>query len=167
MIGTRVAVALLRQVSLRRASDIGAWLGTLAYRPFGLRAGVVERQVRAAFPGLDHPDVRRIAQSSYAHLGRISIESAIVPGYSREKVLSLFDDIEGWEVFERAVAAGRGVMIVTGHLGNWELGGSLIGIKGIGMNAVARGMENPLFDTYLTENRLRLGVVVIDQKSVV
>ena len=58
-------------------------------------------------------------------------------------------------------------MIVTGHLGNWELGGSFVAARGCAINAVARGMQNPLFDRYLTETRQRLGVAVIHDSEAV
>ena len=157
----RGAVGALRRMNLRSAGDVGERLGRWAYSPFGVRRAVVERQVRAAFPGLDEPDVLRIARESYGHLGRTSIEAALLPSCSRERLAALFDRVEGWDVFESALSAGRGAMIVAGHLGNWELGGSYIAARGVGMNAVARGMQNPLFDRYLTENRRRLGVTVV------
>jgi KDO2-lipid IV(A) lauroyltransferase len=163
----RAAVGALSHLSLRHAGDVGEWLGELAHSPFGIRREVVERQVRAAFPGLAEPEVQRIAQESYGNLGRTSIEAALLPGYSQTRLMELFDGVEGWDIFEGALAAGRGAMIVTGHLGNWELGGAYIGARGRGMNAVARGMQNPLFDQYLTANRLRLGVKVVHDSDAV
>ena len=41
-------------------------------------------------------------------------------------VLSEFRKLEGWERFEAAQAGGRGVLLVTLHLGNWELGGPIL-----------------------------------------
>lgn len=163
----RGVVGVMRRLSLKRAGAIGEWLGRLAYRPFGIRRDVVERQVRAAFPGLAEPEVLRIARESYGHLGRTSIEAALLPSYPRDILLGLFDSVDGLDVFERALSAGRGVMIVTGHLGNWELGGSFIATRGRGINAVARGMQNPLFDRYLTETRRQLGMTVIHDSEAV
>jgi KDO2-lipid IV(A) lauroyltransferase len=163
----KAAVAVLRCVSLERAGNVGAFLGRLAYSPFGIRRAVVERQVRAAFPGLDETEVLRIARASYSHLGRISIEAALLPSYSESKVDELFERVEGWEAFASQVSGDRGVMIVTGHLGNWELGGAYVGRHGFRMHAVARGMENPLFDEYITENRERLSMRVIHDSEAV
>ena len=49
--GLRGAVSALRRLSLRRAGDIGELIGRLGYRPLRVRRDVVERQVRAAYPG--------------------------------------------------------------------------------------------------------------------
>ena len=165
--GIRGAAAALRSLSFERAGAIGERLGMLGYRPFGIRRGVVERQVAAAFPGLAEPEVARIARASYANLGRTTIETALVPTYSREQVLGLFERADGWEHVEHAFAQGRGVMFVSGHLGNWELGGSYVAARGVPLEAVARRMENPLFDEYLTETRRSIGMTVIHDADAV
>ena len=165
--GIRGSVAALRLLPFERASAIGERIGMLGYRPFGIRRAVVERQVSAAFPGLTEPEVARIARASYASLGRTTIETALLPTYSREQVLELVERTEGWELVERALALGRGLMIVTGHLGNWELGGSYVAARGVPLEAVARRMENPLFDSYLNETRRRIGMTVIHDADAV
>jgi len=165
--GIRGSVAALRRLSFRRASAIGERIGVLGYRPFGIRRAVVERQVGAAFPGLTEPEVARIARASYASLGRTTIETALLPTYSREEVIELVERTDGWEHVEQALALGRGLMVVTGHLGNWELGGSYVAARGIPLEAVARRMENPLFDAYLNETRRRIGMTVIHDADAV
>ncbi len=84
--GLRGAVSALRRLGLRRAGGIGEWIGRLGYRPLAVRRDVVERQVRAAFPGLSVEDANQIAVASYEHLGRTTIETAILPEYSRDEV---------------------------------------------------------------------------------
>ena len=165
--GLRGAVSALRRLSLRRAGDIGEWIGRLGYRPLGVRRDVVERQVRSAFPGLAEDDVKRIAVASYEHLGRTTIETAIVPEYSQREVLDLFERVDGWDIIERARATGRGALLVSGHIGNWELGGSYMAARGIPLGVVTRRMQNPLFDTYLNMTRQRLGMDVIHDADAV
>jgi KDO2-lipid IV(A) lauroyltransferase len=165
--GLRGAVAILRKLSFRRAGDVGEWIGALGYSPFGIRRAVVERQVRAAFPGLAEPEVLRIARESYGNLGRTSIETAVLPKYSREEILALFGTIEGWDVVEETLARGKGLIIVSGHLGNWELGAAYVAARVPRLDAVARGMQNPMFEEYLTETRLNIGVHVIHDSEAV
>jgi KDO2-lipid IV(A) lauroyltransferase len=163
----RGAVAALDRLSLRRAGRIGEWLGGLGYRPLGIRRAVVERQVRAAFPGLAEPEVLRIARASYEHLGRTSIEAALLSALSPAQVRAMFDGIEGADALAAARAEGKGVLLVSGHLGNWELAGAFVAASGVPIEAVARGMENPLFDRYITRTRHDLGMTVIHDADAV
>ena len=163
----RGAVAALDGFGMRRAAKIGEWLGTLGYRPFGIRRAVVERQVRAAFPEFDDEKVRTVAKASYASLGRTAIETALLPARSREQVIAMFSRVEGWDVVERSMAKGKGLLFVTGHLGNWELAGSFVAARGVPLEAVARRMQNPMFDRYLTETRRRIGMTVIHDADAV
>jgi Kdo2-lipid IVA lauroyltransferase/acyltransferase len=59
------------------------------------------------------------------------------------------------------------VLIVSGHLGNWELAGAFVAASGVPLEAVARGMENPLFDRYITATRNRIGMTVIHDADAV
>ncbi len=163
----RGVVALLRRIGLRPASAVGAGLGTLGYRPLKIRREVVERQLRAAFPELVPEEVERIAQASYANLGRTTTETALLPLYDRERIIDLFESVEGWSIVEERLARDKGLILVTGHLGNWELGGAYLAARGLPMQAVARYMENPLFDRYLTRTRERIGMTIVHDDEAV
>jgi KDO2-lipid IV(A) lauroyltransferase len=163
----RGVVALLRRLGLRPASAVGAGLGTLGYRPLKIRREVVERQVRAALPELLPDEVQRIARASYANLGRTTTETALLPLYDRERIIDLFESVEGWSIVEERLARDKGLIFVGGHLGNWELGGAYLAARGLPMQAVVRYMENPLFDRYLTRTRERIGLMIVHDDEAV
>lgn len=165
-IAIRGVVALLKLVPFYRASDFGGLLGRLGYRA-GIRARVVEAQIRFAFPELSDKDVRRIARESYDNLGRTSIEAAMMEKCERKAMIDLFESIDGWEHVDAALAQGRGALLVTGHLGNWEVGGACIAANGTEVDAIARHMSNRLFENYLTDVREQNGLrVIFDDQAV-
>ncbi len=164
---TRAAVGVLRLVNWRVASAAGAFLGRLAYRPFGIRRGVTERQIAAAFPNLSSADVAVMARRSFESLGRTFIEAAVLPGTSREEILARYERVDGWEHLEAARTKGKGVILVTGHLGNWELGGAFVSAKGVPFDAVTRGMANPLMEEYVGRTRHEIGMEVIHDSDAV
>lgn len=164
---TRAAVAVLHLVGWRAASWFGGRLARLAYRPFGIRRGVVERQIAAAFPELPTDTVLDLAGRSYESLGRTSIETAVLPGTSREDILARVERVIGWEHVEAAQALGKGTILVTGHLGNWEFGGAYFAARGVPLDVVARGMANPIFEAYVNDTRHRIGMEVIHDKDAV
>jgi len=151
----------LRLVGMHAASGIGARLGRLGYSPLGIRRSVVERQLHGVMPELSDEEVRRIARASYEHLGRTSIETALLPSYSNARVVGMVEELRGWDLVEQHVAAGRGLIAMTGHLGNWELAGAYVAARGVPVDVVARHMANPLFDDYLTSTRERAGMHVL------
>jgi len=163
----RAVVGALGTLNWKHAGNLGARIGALGYRPLGIRRRVVERQIAAAFPGLGDAGVRRLARAAYENLGRTSIEAAMLSRLRREAVLDLFDGADGWESVERALRLRRGLIFVTGHLGNWELGGAYLAARGVPLDAIARRMSNPLFDRYLTETRSRIGMVVVHDAEAV
>lgn len=163
----RGVIGVLRRIGMRSAGAVGATLGTLGYRPLAIRRVVVERQVRAAFPKLSAEEVQRIARASYANLGRTTTETALLSLYDRAHIIDMFEDVEGWSIIEERLARGKGLILVSGHLGNWELGGAYLAARGIPMQAVARYMENPLFDRYLTRTRERIGMRIVHDDEAV
>lgn len=163
----RGAVAAMERLSFRRAGSIGERIGRFVYRPLGIRRAVVERQLTAAFPDLSPAEIERIARAAYANLGRTSVETAILPSCDPEQIIELFEDVQGWNIVEALLSRGKGLIIVTGHLGNWELGGAYAAARGLPIDAVARHMANPLFDRYLTRTRQRIGMSVVHDEEAV
>lgn len=163
----RGAVAGLRTFGLSGGGAVGARLGRLGYWPLGIRRKVVERQIAAAFPDWSAEMVRRTAVASYAHLGRTAIETALLSSYDNLHILSLFKHVEGWSIVEERLSRGKGLIMVTGHLGNWELGGAYIAARRIPLDVVARYMANPLFDRYLTRTREQIGMRVVHDDEAV
>jgi len=163
----RGAIAAFRRIGFNAASNLGARIGTLGYRPFGIRRNVVRRHVAAAFPSLHEDEVTRIARESYEHLGRTSVETAVLPSFDRTRIFGLFEEVAGWSIVEERLARGKGLILVSGHLGNWELGGAYIAARGVPLEAVARHMANPLFDGYLTRTRTRIGMNVVHDEDAV
>jgi KDO2-lipid IV(A) lauroyltransferase len=163
----RGTVAALRALSWERACRIGARLGSLGYKPLGIRKHVVERQIAAAFPDWPADKVQRVADASYRHLGRSAIETALMDSLGKDGVLKLVESVEGWHLVEEVVSKGLGAILVTGHIGNWELAGAYVAARGVPIDVIARGMANPIFDAYLNRTREKIGMVVVKDTDAV
>lgn len=157
----RTVVGILHALPWNAACSLGASLGTVGYKPLGIRRRVVERQIAAAFPELDVDHVAGLARRAYAHLGRTSIETALLPSIGKSGVLGMVESVEGFELVEDAIARGKGAILVTGHLGNWELAGAYVAARGVPMDVIVRTQANPLFDAYINETRGSLGMTVV------
>lgn len=98
-----------------------AWYGRLAFRFFPLRKTVVMENLNRVFgPTLDPEQIAKLAQGFYAHHLRCLWEFVKLPFLSKEQKRRLIR-FEGLENLEHALAQGKGVLLLTGHFGNWEV----------------------------------------------
>lgn len=155
-----VARALDRLLGPRRSGALAAALGRVAYRPLGIRRRVVEEQLRSAFPDRDDGWRRRVARSSYEHLGREAMAMLRLSRLGPEDVIAA-TDVDGLEPLREAVESGRGAVLMTGHFGNWEIGGASVAARGIPLDVVAQPQANPLVDRLINGAREGLGMTVI------
>ncbi|MGE0160433.1 MAG: lysophospholipid acyltransferase family protein [Gemmatimonadales bacterium] len=145
----------------RWALSAGAWAGRATGSVVRFRRGDVERHLAWAFPDSSAEWRRRTANACYAHFGR---EAAVVlraAGWSAEDVRAR-TRMHGFEPFVEAVGEGHGVVLLTGHLGNWEMGGAAIAARGVALDVVGKGMSNRSFQDDLFAARSRLGMRVIE-----
>jgi KDO2-lipid IV(A) lauroyltransferase len=167
MAAVRTLVAIVGRLPLELARRVGVALGRFAYWPLGIRRRVVLRQIHGAFPGLEATEVRRIARASYEHFGRSVVEVALLGRLEAGQIMTWFEGADDLTAFDDAVRAGNGIVAVTGHLGSWELTAAYFAARGHKIDVIARHMQNPLFDAYLTATRERYGVrVVYDDDAV-
>jgi Kdo2-lipid IVA lauroyltransferase/acyltransferase len=163
----RATIGGLRALSWEAACKFGERLGSLGYRPLGIRKHVVERQIAAAFPHLNPESVANLSRESYRHLGRSFIETALLDSLGADGLQKLVETVEGWEEIDEVMARGKGAVLVTGHIGNWELAGAYVAARGVPLDAIVRGMANPLFDAYLNHTREAIGMTIVHDSEAV
>lgn len=153
----RGAAAVLGLLPERAALALGGALGWMAGSVLRVRRAVVDDNLAGAFPEGSADWRRRVARASYAHLGREAVAALRITGRGPEEVVRR-TTIVGLEAFREALRRGRGVVLVTGHLGNWEVGGAAFAARGLPVDAVAKGMANRRFGARLDASRRRVGV---------
>ena len=163
-VALRALIAVCRAVPAAVADRMGAALGWVVARVWRPRWEVVTQQLRMAFPGEDAGWRHRVARRSYAHFSAEAVGMFRLVGARRAEILAR-TRLNGGEVLEKAAREGRGVMLVSGHLGNWEVGTAGVVARGFPMDIVAARQRNVLFDRYLTRARERLGMKVIPREE--
>jgi KDO2-lipid IV(A) lauroyltransferase len=146
----------------RWALQVGEAVGWAAGTLFRVRRKVVEEHLAHAFPEKDDAWRSRVARASYRHLGREGVATFRWARLSPEEIRER-TEVEGLEVLEAAVREERGVVLVTGHFGNWEIGGATVAAYGVPMDVIARRQRNPLFDREINRARERLKMRVIER----
>lgn len=158
----RALEGALGRMSEPRARAVGERLGRLAYRPLAIRRGVVEAQIASAFPDRSADWVTRTARACYAHFGREAAVALRLGRAGRGAVLERTADAGRVRERYRALSGGGAAIVVTGHLGNWELAGSVLGAAGLPVSAVARRQQGR-FERRLAALRADLGIETIPE----
>jgi KDO2-lipid IV(A) lauroyltransferase len=135
---------------------LGAAFGRLWHRVAGPRTRRVRQQLALAFPERDDAWVGRCCEDVFVHLGRGLAELILLRGRHRFALLQRVE-LEGLEHLEEARRASPtgGVLVMTGHLGNWELAAARAASLGLPISVVYRGLRSPALDEAL--RRLRGG----------
>jgi len=123
-----------------------------AYFSLGRLRGVGERNLELALPQLSSKARRKILRHVFRNLGWQLVEFCRMPRYTAENTRNWIRT-EGLEHYLAAQARGRGVLVLTGHLGSWELSSFYHSLMGYPMGMVIRRLDNRLLDEYV--NRIR------------
>ncbi len=125
-------------------------------------ARVARRNLTLAFPELDEARRKAILRGAYRSLGRSLLLFARFPRLSRDNI-DRWIRYQGFEHFARARDAGRGVLFLTAHLGNWELSALAHGLYGHPLHIVVRPLDNPYLDELVAGYRTHAGNRVIEK----
>jgi len=152
-----VAVGVLpRWIMLRFGRGLGWLWGTLDRR----HREIAMDSLRRAFPEWDESRVERTARAVYAHFGAVLLDILWMSRQRRSRLLSIVER-EGSERVEAAYAAGRGILFITAHLGNWEIPAIDHAWRHEPIGVVARPLDNPALDERLCAFRRRSGNTVL------
>jgi KDO2-lipid IV(A) lauroyltransferase len=114
------------------------------------------RNLALAFPEMDERARRRILRRLYRHLGRQMAEFCLMPRLTRANLGGVMATV-GREHYLAAVAKGRGVLVLTAHLGAWELSSYGHSVAGYPMKFVIRPLDNRPLNRLVNAYRGRHG----------
>jgi KDO2-lipid IV(A) lauroyltransferase len=136
--------ALFERLSIERGLAVGAAVGRIWVRVGGPRTRRVRDALEAAYPALDRPARDRLVEGVFVHLARGVVELLLLRGRRREALLARVG-LAGLEHLEAATRASPtgGVLVVTAHVGNWELACAKIAALGVPISVVHRDARGP------------------------
>jgi Kdo2-lipid IVA lauroyltransferase/acyltransferase len=161
--GLVVAVALcLGRMPSGVARRIAGLIAFAVYWVFGRLRRVGVRNLQFALPQLSSKTRRAILRRVYIHLGWQLVEFCRMSRYTPENTQAWMRT-EGLEHYLAARARGKGVLIITGHLGAWELSSFYHSLMGYPMGMVIRRLDNRKLDDYVNNIRCLHGNFVLSK----
>ncbi|MCL6502840.1 MAG: lysophospholipid acyltransferase family protein [Pirellulales bacterium] len=134
-------------------------------RVIKLRAGVVDENLRLAFPHLSDAARQRLALEMWEHLLLLVVEVAHARRLIHQANWRRYVVLRGAAQPLRLLLSGRPLILVSAHYGNFELGGYVLGLLGIPTWSVARPLDNPQIDAYVRRVRGATGQRLIPKKG--
>ena len=125
------------------------------------------RNLELAMPELPAAERARIADGVFHSIARVFVGVARLPDLTPQNIHDWIVH-EGLENLREAQAHGKGVLIATGHLGNWEFSVNAHTLLcGDNMNVVVRPLDNPLIDDFVQRRRQMFGNRMTGKKEFV
>lgn len=140
----------------RAARAAGVGIARVAYVLLGRLRKVGLRNLELAFPSLSVIERTYILRQEYRNLGWLLAEFCQMSSYTPD-FAGRFIRYEGLDNYLAARDRGKGVLVLTGHLGAWELSSFYHSLAGYPMGMVIRRLDNPLVDRMVNEIRCRHG----------
>ncbi len=155
---------LMRALPLPWARMLGAALGRLFFSlvPYERRKAL--DTFATAFPEKDSAEAGRVCRAAFASLGRGGAEFLRFPSIREAELRSWVESVDGLEHLRAPLRAGRGVVAVTAHLGNWEVLAARTALEGR-VAVVAQRVYDARFDEALNEYRRGKGITVFKRDT--
>lgn len=154
----------LRWLPRSLARALGAVLGRLFYWFHRGWRAVGRFNLRLAFPEKSEAERERILQAAFRHWGWLLAEFARFPRHTARSLAEIVIT-EGLENYQQAIAQGRGVLVLTAHLGAWELSSFAHSLRGYALAYVNRPLDNPWVDALVNRYRCLGGNRAIDRRN--
>lgn len=135
-------------------------LARLYGRCSAIDAAAVGDNLRAALPGATAADLRRLTSEVFARFSAYLVDLF----YAQDEGFGPFErrlHCEGLEHLDRAIAQGRGAVVVSAHLGHWERAGMALARLGYPIKALAVRHRDPAVERFFERRRRRHGLGII------
>lgn len=156
-----IVQALPRSLCERGARRLS---GVLAHR-LRIRRQVVRDNLRSSFPALTSAERREVSRAMWEHLLLMVVEIAHANRVIHKTTWRRHLRIHGMEQLVRSLWLDRPKVVLSGHYGNFELAAYLFGLFGFRLYSVARELDNPLLDRFVTEFRESRGQRILPKKG--
>lgn len=156
----KVIGMLFQCMPLMPALWIGRRMGDLAYLVNSKRRSIAYANLKSAFPEKTSCEIKKINRTHFQNLAMSVVELFKLPVMGGH-YLTGHTEVKNFERIDKALEKGKGVIILGGHFGNWEMASLAISSKGYRMSVFAREQKYPRLNNLLNSYREMTGCKVI------
>lgn len=149
----RMLVCLIQLLSPRQADRMAHCLAWLASDVFRIRRKVASENLLAVYPGMTPGEVNSTLRNMWYHLIRMGCEIVLAPRKVHWTNWRRYVRIPDKKQMTGHLIDYRPLVAVTGHFGNFEMAGYVIGLLGMPSYTVARTLDNPWLNRFVNDFR--------------
>lgn len=149
----RLLISVVQALPLSVCQSLSRWFAYFLWHGVRLRRGVIEENLRYAFPEYSDSQRQHIALAMWQHLFLMVAEIAQAPRKVHITNWREHTDFPRMREVVRRLLDSRPVVIISGHFGNFEMGGYLMGMHGFPTYTIARPLDNPFLDRFVNQFR--------------
>jgi Kdo2-lipid IVA lauroyltransferase/acyltransferase len=164
-LAVRVAICVIQSLPRSLCERWARSLSDLLANRIRIRRAVVRDNLRQAFPAMSASERRAIARGMWEHLLLMVVEIAHANRVIHKTTWRKHLRIHGIEEIVRTLWLDRPKVVLSGHYGNFELAAYLFGLFGLQIFSVARELDNPLLDQFVTDFRESRGQRILPKKG--
>jgi KDO2-lipid IV(A) lauroyltransferase len=161
----RIIFQIMSYLPVRLGRVLGKTLGIILSAIPLPRLRVSLDNIRQTLGGsMTDSEMHKLDRKVFKHFGQTLFE---LPHIFRlnNKNLDRYVRFEGVENLTKALSKGKGVFLLSGHLGNWEIMSAALSIRFGGLSAIASPQHSPAIERLISELRTRFGMEVIPKQN--
>ena len=161
----RGLVGIMHLFSIHANLRTARFLGRLLFKHYHRGRQRAIENLQASFPEKSPEWIEQTAQQSFEQIAMLAIDVFCTPRLVKKSNWRNYSCFKNIEHVKWLIQEGRGLIMVTGHYGNFEIMGYMLGLFGFNIYSVARPLDNKYLSKYLYGIRERVGQKIIDKKG--
>ena len=158
----RFIAILLRLIPRRIGLQFGRLLGAIFYYLIPVRKKIAQKNISLAFPNLTESETKILIKNCYKHFGLVLVDFLRMPALNKKNIKKVFSfDDDSIELLK----THNGAIIMTGHIGNWEMFIPGFGLNDFQMSIVTQTQKNKSGERFFNWIRNKENTQLIPKKS--
>jgi KDO2-lipid IV(A) lauroyltransferase len=163
--GLRILVVVLSLFDIETNLKTACFLGRKLWKHYHRGRKRALDNLRASFPEKSEQWIQQTGKRSFEHIAMLTVDILATPRLVKKNNWRQYSCYKNAERVKWMMKEGKGLLLITGHYGNFEIVGYLMGLFGFNIYSIARPLDNKFISNYLYGIRQRAGQKIINKKG--
>jgi KDO2-lipid IV(A) lauroyltransferase len=161
----RILVILIYLFDVQTNLNTACFLGRVLWKRYHRGRKRALDNLHASFPEKSEQWIRKTGKRSFEHIVMLAMDTLFTSRLVKKSNWRDYSQFKNAEKLKWLAKEGRGILMLTGHYGNFEIMGYMLGLFGFNVYSLARPLDNKFISRYLYGVRERVGQKIIDKKG--